>query len=1109
MAAAAYDRSELIACLDAHTVAKGEAYVRAVSKLAWLPQGTLSGRVQGSERSPYAVAVDVGFEEGDLWVEGECSCPVGYNCKHVAAVLLAGSRLVPNPSDGDALAPAVRPEILAWLEGFRVRHREAPRKASKPKTTHSIAYVISPVQRNQPTVSLRKIRLAADGSLQAIEEPWSHIETALVRPLKYVPAEDVAILRELWFARTATEFVSFALRGAPGAAILEKILATGRALAGSDNGLTRSLRVLRRGSTRRAVVEWQAQPPEQLRCVLATEPAATLIFPTDPFWYVDEASGEAGIVEYQGPIGPIADLLSMPPISLDEATLVGGVLREIAPQLPLPPAHDDGGMRVIDVEPVPVLTFDSIPTYGFEPVSLANPLCDLAVPSFDYAGLPVAALSPASLRRLADGEVVRIERRGEFETRRLQELREAGLHKQLVQPAFRAEPLPAMTLGLEDDSAWALFMQATLPRLRASGWRCVMNPAFRFNVVEIEHIEGSVTDTGDGWFDLDMGIHVGDRRVSLQPLLGDLFRRDPRWLAGGLESIRDEEPIELKTADGERVRLRAARLKPMLRILIDLFDGEGGLRIRRWDAARLGALDDVGRWQFCGAESIRDLALRLRAGEGLREVPTPRRLVADLRDYQRQGLAWLQFLREHDLAGVLADDMGLGKTIQVLAHVLVEKEAGRLDRPALIVMPTSLIHNWRAEIERFAPSLRVVDLYGAERGERFEEIARQDLVLTTYPLVWRDQAVLARHDYHLLVLDESQFVKTAGTKTSTAIRSLRARHRLCLTGTPLENHLGELWAQFDFLLPGFLGSHKDFSQRWRTPIEKQGDSVRRDLLARRIRPFMLRRRKDEVAKELPPKTTIVRSVELGGAQRDLYETVRSAMQARVREAISAQGFARSHIVMLDALLKLRQVCCDPRLVQLGEAKRIRESAKLGLLMEMLPALIEDGRRILLFSQFTGMLALIAAALDEAAIGFVTLTGETTDRATPIKAFMRGDAPVFLISLKAGGVGLNLTAADTVIHYDPWWNPAVEHQATDRAHRLGQTKAVFVYKLVVTGSIEEKIVAMQARKSALADSILSDDAANLVKFSPQDLEALMAPLPSLAGPSGATDLRAPI
>jgi superfamily II DNA or RNA helicase len=1095
MAAAAYDRSELIACLDAHTVAKGEAYVRAVSKLAWLPQGTLSGKVQGSETSPYAVAVDLGFEEGDLWIEGECSCPVGYNCKHVAAVLLAGAQLVPNPSAaGDRPAPAVRPEILQWLEGFRVRHREAPRRAGKPKATQSIAYVISPIHRSRPTVSLRKIRLAADGALQSIEEPWNNIETALVRPLKYVPDEDVAILRELWFGRAATEYVSFALHGAAGAAVLEKILATGRTLAGSDNGLTRSLRVLRRGSPRRGVLEWQSQPPEQLRCALVTEPAATLVFPTDPFWYVDEASGEAGPIEYPDPIGPIADLLSMPPISLDEATLVGGVLREIAPKLPLPPVHDDGGLRVIDVDPVPTLTFDSMPTCGFEPVSVANPLRELAMPSFDYAGLQVAASSPATLRRLADGEVVRIERRGELEKHRLQELRDAGLDQQLIQPAFRKEPLPEVTLGLKDESAWALFMQATLPRLRASGWRCVMNPAFRFNVVEIEHIEAAVTDAGDGWFDLDMGIRVEDRRVSLQPLLGELFRRDPRWLTGGLESIRDEEPIELNTDRGERVRLRAARLKPILRILIDLFDGEGGLRIRRWDAARLGALDDFSRWQFPGAESIRDLALRLREGEGLREVPAPRGLKAELRDYQRQGLDWLQFLREHDLAGVLADDMGLGKTIQVLAHLLVEKEAGRLDRPALIVMPTSLIHNWRAEIERFAPSLRVVDLYGAERRERFEEIARHDLVLTTYPLVWRDQAALALYDYHLLVLDESQFVKTAGTKTSTAIRSLRARHRLCLTGTPLENHLGELWAQFDFLLPGFLGSHKDFGHRWRTPIEKQGDGVRRDLLARRIRPFMLRRRKDEVAKELPPKTTIVRSVELDGAQRDLYETVRNAMQERVREAISAQGFARSHIVMLDALLKLRQVCCDPRLVQLGEAKHIRESAKLALLMEMLPALVEDGRRILLFSQFTSMLALIAAALEAAAIGYVTLTGETTDRATPIEAFMRGDAPVFLISLKAGGVGLNLTAADTVIHYDPWWNPAVENQATDRAHRLGQTKPVFVYKLVVAGSIEEKIVALQARKSALADSILSDDPAKIAKFSPQDLEALMAPLP---------------
>jgi SNF2 family DNA or RNA helicase len=491
-----------------------------------------------------------------------------------------------------------------------------------------------------------------------------------------------------------------------------------------------------------------------------------------------------------------------------------------------------------------------------------------------------------------------------------------------------------------------------------------------------------------------------------------------------------------------------------------------------------------------------DLARRLPGANGPRETAPPAGLNAELRAYQREGLAWMQFLREHGLSGVLADDMGLGKTVQTLAHILAEKEAGRLDRPALIVLPTTLVHNWCEEARRFAPGLRVLNLHGPERHDRFAQIGEHDLILTTYALLWRDHEALVQHDYHLLILDEAQYVKNATTKSAASIRSLRARHRLCLTGTPLENHLGELWAQFDFLLPGFLGSQRDFAKRWRTPIEKDGDSVRRQLLARRIRPFMLRRRKDEVAKELPPKTTIVRTVDLEGAQRDLYETVRSAMQEKVRAAISEHGFARSHIVVLDALLKLRQVCCDPSLVKLKQAKRVEESAKLDLLIAMLPELIEEGRRVLVFSQFTGMLAIIAAALDKAGIAYAMLTGETTDRRAAVRRFQEGVVPLFLISLKAGGVGLNLTAADTVIHYDPWWNPAAENQATDRAHRLGQDKPVFVYKLIAAGSIEEKIVAMQEKKAALAASILSDDAAGAVKFSAEDLDALFAPIPSV-------------
>jgi SNF2 family DNA or RNA helicase len=468
-----------------------------------------------------------------------------------------------------------------------------------------------------------------------------------------------------------------------------------------------------------------------------------------------------------------------------------------------------------------------------------------------------------------------------------------------------------------------------------------------------------------------------------------------------------------------------------------------------------------------------------------------------LRPYQQQGLEWMQFLRRHQLAGVLADDMGLGKTVQTLAHVLAEKQAGRLDRPALVVMPTTLVPNWLAEAARFAPGLKVLSLHGAQRKDSFDRIGESDLVLTTYPLVWRDHEALAGQAYHLLILDEAQYVKNAASRGAAAIRQLDARHRLCLTGTPLENNLGELWAQFDFLLPGFLGSQQDFNKRWRNPIEKFGDEARRELLARRLRPFMLRRKKDEVATELPPKTQIVTTVELEAGQRDLYETVRTAMQKKVREAIAGQGLARSHIIVLDALLKLRQACCDPRLVKLSGAKAA-QSAKLDMLMTMVPALLAEGRKVLLFSQFTAMLDLIAEALDDGGIPYVILTGETGDRSLPVQRFQRGDVPLFLISLKAGGVGLNLTAADTVIHYDPWWNPAAENQATDRAHRLGQDKPVFVYKLIVAGSIEEKIVALQERKAALADSILSDRAAGSAAFSSEDIEALFAPLPALPG-----------
>jgi SNF2 family DNA or RNA helicase len=470
-------------------------------------------------------------------------------------------------------------------------------------------------------------------------------------------------------------------------------------------------------------------------------------------------------------------------------------------------------------------------------------------------------------------------------------------------------------------------------------------------------------------------------------------------------------------------------------------------------------------------------------------------LRATLRDYQLDGLSWMQFLREYDLGGILADDMGLGKTVQTLAHILTEKEAGRLTSPALVIAPTSLMTNWQEEAARFTPGLKVLLLQGKERIDLFDQIEQADLVLTTYALLPRDEEKLREHHYHLVILDESHYIKNTRSKAAQTAGMLNARHRLCLTGTPLENHLGELWSQFHFLLPGLLGDEKVFNSQFRHPIERQDDPVRRSLLNRRIKPFLLRRTKDNVAKELPPKTEMVRRIEISGPQRDLYETVRLAMDKKVREEIDRKGVARSQIVILEALLKLRQVCCDPRLVKALPAKKNSSavSAKLIDLMQMVDDLLEEGRKILVFSQFTSMLGLIEEELDARKIPYAILTGETRDRAAQVAAFQQGAVPIFLISLKAGGVGLNLTAADTVIHYDPWWNPAAENQATDRAWRIGQDKPVFVYKLIAKGTLEEKIQLLQQKKSELAQSILAEGESQKMALTQEDLQAIFAPL----------------
>ncbi|MFT2719775.1 DEAD/DEAH box helicase [Deinococcus sp. A31D244] len=668
-----------------------------------------------------------------------------------------------------------------------------------------------------------------------------------------------------------------------------------------------------------------------------------------------------------------------------------------------------------------------------------------------------------------------------------------------------------LTLG-DDEDAWMTFMRSGRAELEAQGVTVHVHPDFPMNFAEITDWYGETNDSFGGWFTLDLGIVVDGTRISLIPVLADLIARQPGlFTPEALATLDDTETLHAALDDGRRVALPAGRIRAILGVLVELNLRDlspGPLRLPLLDAARVAQLEEAVQARWLGAERLLELGRKLRDFNGINDVTPPANLNADLRPYQRQGLAWLQFLREYGMGGILADDMGLGKTVMTLAHLLVEQASGRADRPSLVVAPTSVIGNWQAEAAKFAPDLRVLTLHGKDRRALFPQIPQHDLVLTTYPLLPRDIDELGAFNYHLVILDEAQNIKNARTAAAKAAGALNARHRLALTGTPLENHLGELWSQFNFLAPGLLHDEKTFRELYRTPIEKRGEAGRRAALAARVRPFILRREKRDVARELPPKTEIPVRVTLDGDQRDLYETVRVTTETRVREELRARGLSRSTIAILDALLKLRQAVTDPRLVKLDAARSVEGNAKFEWLSTHLPQMVEEGRRVLIFSGFATLLGHLEDWLRDIRIPYSMITGSTQDRQSQIEAFQSGKTHVFLITLKAGGVGLNLTAADTVIHYDPWWNPAAEDQATDRAYRIGQDKPVFVYKLIAAGSVEERILDLQARKASLARGILDGGLSDATQLTTADLDRLFAPLEDGADSDAGPDSRDP-
>ncbi len=932
-----------------------------------------------------------------------------------------------------------------------------------------------------------------DGALEQAEA----IDSEQVLEGRLTPHENSLLQAVLALPQSNRKGRTYArIAGTDGDELLARMLSEASCFLGGIAGFW-----LRHGEPRSAKWVWQINPDgsQQAQPQL---PAGQHALKVGQLWYVDPESSELGRLD--GPLAR-AGLIDAPALEPEQAQHLSEALADSALGGLLAAPTVFAEPKVLDRVPAPCLTLHALTRHARLAAGMP-PLAYVRL-AFDYGGVRLTGLeSDPEVRRVRGNRLLTIKRHRAEELSALERLEAQGLV-----PAVDCEGLPWELTEILPEDAW-LFpgtgytgaLEVNTParwlsmraRLEPEGFAIEYAPSFPFEVLDDDpHWYVRATpDRRQRSYTLEIGLQLDDKRVDLLPAVGAALTDGQFDLVAP-----DNEPADAcwhaPLDDRRRIPVALAELRALLKPIAEYLDQPGKTLRLPWGQA--GRLEELAAAMPKGGvidapARLKGLAGRLRDAAGKAEARVPDGFVGTLRHYQLEGLRWLNALASAGLGGVLADDMGLGKTVQLLVHVLSLKQGGALQHPVLVVAPTSLLPNWESEIKRYTPGLSCLTVHGPQRAAELEKLEDHDLVLTSYALLPRDLKVYKRHKYALLVLDEAQQVKNPRTQARRAACALRAERRVCLTGTPLENHLGELWSQLDLAVPGLLGDERSFRTQYRIPIEKQADTDRQARLNRRIAPFILRRSKSGVARELPPKTEMTRSVILEGSQRRLYDSLRASLFEELREVIAERGIEHSGIMVLDALLKLRQVCCDPRLVKHDSARKIRQSAKFELLMTMLPELLAEGRRILLFSQFTEMLGLIAAELDKRKIRYTTLTGETRDRAAPVQEFQQGDTPLFLLSLKAGGVGLNLTAADTVIHYDPWWNPAAEAQASDRAHRIGQDKPVFVYRLICADTVEQRIEALKARKAELADAILSGGGTrDRLSFSEEDLDTLFA------------------
>jgi superfamily II DNA or RNA helicase len=1038
-----------------------------------------SGRVQDDLPEPFAVRVAVSGPADAPGLESTCSCELRGDCEHAVALALAwqseaarSGTTTGRAAGRGAGAPeaTAKPELpcpwAEWLREVEARAREAAE--APPRDDELILYLLS-LEDARALVRPIRARALKTGRLGGTKPIELDDDEALER-LARLPPADRALLLALRYARRAYRGHEpwFDIESAgPGA--LEHLLETGRCHLDDPNGPQVNL-----GPMRPLAIRWRLHPDGTQ--TVEPDVGHGVAFGDEWSWYHDPERQCIGRLDPGPHAGRIGLLRDAPPVQPDyRGEAMAALAKAGFSDLPAPRTLEVVSRRV---DPRAVLTLD-------RPLDDATDGADLprgvaAMLEFRYGDCLIPANDARDELRVVEGRrVIEMPRDGAFESGCVRMLEHLGLRPLAdaddggEHPAsqwIRPQPLSA-------DAArrWVDSLRPQADSLRIDVYSTDRFPLFVGPTLEAPELE--LIPAGRDWFEARLGVLVDGQRVDLYPILEVALRN---------HRSNDGRGLILTLPDGRTALLPRERLDTLVGLLSELETRDGTRGVSR---ERVPAIVPPPDWRFTPGPAAQAFLREIERFDGLHALPPPPGFRAELRPYQLAGVAWLDFLRRFRFGGVLADDMGLGKTVQLLAFLTREKAEGRLALPALVVCPTSVAPNWLAEAARFAPGLSTVMLARGDRSEALASLGERHLVVTNYALLLRDLEELARQRWSVVVFDEAQWLKNSSSQGFRAASRLKADLRLALSGTPVENHLGELKALFDLALPGLLGGDREFAERYRHPIERQQDEAAAASLRKRIRPFLLRRTKAEVAAELPPRTTIERAIELGEAQRDLYESIRAQMESRVRELLVDTGAGGgAGLAVIDALLKLRQVCCDPAL--LGEAAGgASGSAKREALLEFLPTLVEEGRAVLLFSQFTSMLDLIERDLDERGISYARLDGNTADRARPVQRFQSGEVPLMLVSLKAGGVGLNLTRADTVILYDPWWNPAAEAQAIDRAHRIGQDKPVFVYELIASGTVEEKMQGLKARKRALAESIIENADEPIAALSPEELLGL--------------------